>query len=229
MTCIPLLPPGAPLWFPPVEQASEDGVVAAGGDLSPERLVLAYTSGLFPWYDKDSPILWWSPDPRCVLFPHEVHIPRRLARDMRRGRFRFTFNAAFEQVIERCASAPRPGQKGTWLIPEMIAAYKRLHALGVARSVEAWECVQGEKEGGAQEILAGGLYGVLLGQVFFGESMFYARPDGSKAAVAALVAACRELGVEMIDCQQTTAHMVRFGAREIPRPEFIRRVRKLVG
>ena len=147
MTCIPLLPPGAPLWFPPVEQASEDGVVAAGGDLSPERLVLAYTSGLFPWYDKDSPILWWSPDPRCVLFPHEVHIPRRLARDMRRGRFRFTFNAAFEQVIERCASTPRPGQKGTWLIPEMIAAYKRLHALGVARSVEAWECVQGEKEG----------------------------------------------------------------------------------
>ena len=229
MTCIPLLPPGAPLWFPPVEQASEDGVVAAGGDLSPERLVLAYTSGLFPWYDKDSPILWWSPDPRCVLFPHEVHIPRRLARDMRRGRFRFTFNAAFEQVIERCASTPRPGQKGTWLIPEMIAAYKRLHALGVARSVEAWECVQGEKEGGAQEILAGGLYGVLLGRVFFGESMFYARPDGSKAAVAALVAACRELGVEMIDCQQTAAHMVRFGAREIPCPEFIRRVRKLVG
>ena len=229
MTCIPLLPPGAPLWFPPVEQASEDGVVAAGGDLSPERLVLAYTSGLFPWYDKDSPILWWSPDPRCVLFPHEVHIPRRLARDMRRGRFRFTFNAAFEQGIERRASTPRPGQKGTWLIPEMIAAYKRLHALGVARSVEAWECVQGEKEGGAQEILAGGLYGVLLGRVFFGESMFYARPDGSKAAVAALVAACRELGVEMIDCQQTTAHMVRFGAREIPRPEFIRRVRKLVG
>lgn len=229
MSCIPLLPPGAPLWFPPVEQASEDGVVAAGGDLSPERLVLAYTSGLFPWYDKDSPILWWSPDPRCVLFPHEVHIPRRLARDMRRGRFRFTFNAAFEQVIERCASTPRPGQKGTWLIPEMIAAYKRLHVLRVAKSVEAWERVQGEKEGEAREILAGGLYGVLLGRVFFGESMFYARPDGSKAAVAALVAACRELGVGMIDCQQTTAHMVRFGAREIPRPEFIRRVRELVG
>lgn len=115
------------------------------------------------------------------------------------------------------------------MLPEMIAAYKRLHALGVARSVEAWEYVQGENEAGAQEILAGGLYGVLLGRVFFGESMFYARPDGSKAAVAALVAACRELGVGMIDCQQTTPHMVRFGAREIPRPEFIRKVRELVG
>lgn len=223
MSVIPLLPPGAPLWFPPVEEASEDGVLAAGGDLSPERLVLAYASGIFPWYDKDSPILWWSPDPRCVLFPEEVHIPRRLARDMRWGRFHFTFDAVFDRIIEGCASAPRPGQHGTWLIPEMIRAYRQLHERGLARSVEAWENVDGEK------VLAGGLYGVLLGRAFFGESMFYVRPDGSKAAVAALVAVCRELGVGMIDCQQTTAHMVRFGAREIPRPEFIRRVRELVG
>lgn len=221
MITIPLLPPGAPLWFPPVDSASEDGIVAAGGDLSPERLVLAYRSGMFPWYDEDSPILWWSPDPRCVLFPDEAHIPRRLGRDMRRGKFRFTVDADFERVIRACAAAPRPGQKGTWLIPEMVKAYIRLHHLGLARSVEAWERVAGE------EILAGGLYGVLMGRVFFGESMFHARSDGSKAAVAALVAMCRELHVEMIDCQQTTAHMLRFGAREIPRREFIRRLRIL--
>ena len=221
MITIPLLPPGAPLWFPPVDRASEDGIVAAGGDLSPERLVLAYRSGIFPWYDEDSPILWWSPDPRCVLFPDEAHIPRRLGRDMRRGKFRFTADADFERVIRACAAAPRPGQKGTWLIPEMVKAYIRLHHLGLARSVEAWERVAGE------EILAGGLYGVLMGRVFFGESMFHARSDGSKAAVAALVAMCRELDVEMIDCQQTTAHMLRFGAREIPRREFIRRLRIL--
>ena len=221
MITIPLLPPGAPLWFPPVDRASENGIVAAGGDLSPERLVLAYRSGIFPWYDEDSPILWWSPDPRCVLFPDEAHIPRRLGRDMRRGKFRFTANADFERVIRACAAAPRPGQKGTWLIPEMVKAYIRLHHLGLARSVEAWERVAGE------EILAGGLYGVLMGRVFFGESMFHARSDGSKAAVAALVAMCRELDVEMIDCQQTTAHMLRFGAREIPRREFIRRLRIL--
>ena len=221
MITIPLLPPGAPLWFPPVDRASEDGIVAAGGDLSPERLVLAYRSGIFPWYDEDSPILWWSPDPRCVLFPDEAHIPRRLGRDMRRGKFRFTVDADFERVIRACAAAPRPGQKGTWLIPEMVKAYIRLHHLGLARSVEAWERVAGE------EILAGGLYGVLMGRVFFGESMFHARSDGSKAAVAALVAMCRELDVEMIDCQQTTAHMLRFGAREIPRREFIRRLRIL--
>lgn len=221
MITIPLLPSGAPLWFPPVDRASEDGIVAAGGDLSPERLVLAYRSGIFPWYDEDSPILWWSPDPRCVLFPDEAHIPRRLGRDMRRGKFRFTVDADFERVIRACAAAPRPGQKGTWLIPEMVKAYIRLHHLGLARSVEAWERVAGE------EILAGGLYGVLMGRVFFGESMFHARSDGSKAAVAALVAMCRELDVEMIDCQQTTAHMLRFGAREIPRREFIRRLRIL--
>ena len=221
MITIPLLPPGAPLWFSPVDRASEDGIVAAGGDLSPERLVLAYRSGIFPWYDEDSPILWWSPDPRCVLFPDEAHIPRRLGRDMRRGKFRFTVDADFERVIRACAAAPRPGQKGTWLIPEMVKAYIRLHHLGLARSVEAWERVAGE------EILAGGLYGVLMGRVFFGESMFHARSDGSKAAVAALVAMCRELDVEMIDCQQTTAHMLRFGAREIPRREFIRRLRIL--
>lgn len=221
MITIPLLPPGAPLWFPPVDRASEDGIVAAGGDLSPERLVLAYRSGIFPWYDEDSPILWWSPDPRCVLFPDEAHIPRRLGCDMRRGKFRFTVDADFERVIRACAAAPRPGQKGTWLIPEMVKAYIRLHHLGLARSVEAWERVAGE------EILAGGLYGVLMGRVFFGESMFHARSDGSKAAVAALVAMCRELDVEMIDCQQTTAHMLRFGAREIPRREFIRRLRIL--
>ena len=222
MKSIPLLPPDAPLWFPPAEEASPEGVVAAGADLSPERLVFAYASGLFPWYSEETPILWWSPDPRCVLFTKEAHIPRRLSRTIRHGRFSFTFDTIFDRIIEHCATVPRSGRPGTWLLPEMITAYKEMHKLGLAHSVETWEELEGKKQ------LVGGLYGLQLGHAFFGESMFHLRPDASKAAVAALVAVCQELDIAIIDCQQTTAHMLRFGAREIPRDHFLKLLRYLV-
>lgn len=208
---IPLIPPGGPIWFPDEDAGRESGLLAAGGDLSPERLIYAYSRGIFPWYDQGSPILWWSPDPRCVLFLDELHVPRSLGKSLRRNGFAFSFDTAFETVIRHCAAAPRPGQRGTWLLPEMIEAYMTLHRLGVAHSVEVWAA--GE--------LAGGLYGVALGRVFFGESMFHTRPDASKAAVVALVRRMRERGFILLDCQQTTPHMVRLGAREIPRPEFL--------
>lgn len=213
---IPLLPVGGPLWFPQEAESRESGLLAAGGDLSPQRLILAYSRGIFPWYDEGTPILWWSPDPRCVLFPAELHIPRSLGKSLRRNQFAVSFNTAFEAVIRNCAAAPRPGQHGTWLLPEMIEAYIALHRLGVAHSVEV-------RAGGE---LVGGLYGVALGRVFFGESMFHTRPDASKAAVAALVRRLREKDFVLLDCQQTTPHMVRLGAREIPRAEFLALVRQ---
>ncbi len=189
----------------------------AGGDLSPERLIYAYSRGIFPWYEEGSPILWWSPDPRCVLFSDKLHVPGSLRRVLNSGRFRFSVDACFGTVIRACAAVPRPGQDGTWIVPDMVTAYERLHELGHAHSVEVW---QGEK-------LAGGLYGVLIGRAFFGESMFHREPDASKAAVVHLVSWLRERGVEMIDCQQTTPHMLRLGAVEISRAEFILRLRRL--
>lgn len=210
----PFFPPGAPLWFPDASTCSSD-MVAAGGDLSPDRLLLAYRSGIFPWYDEGSPILWWSPDPRCVLFPAELHVPRRLERVLRSGRFGFSHDRAFGTVIRQCAAVPRPGQIGTWLLPEMIRAYEDLHRRGAAHSVEVWR--DGE--------LAGGLYGVALGKIFFGESMFHLTPDASRAAVVVLVRALAERGFVLLDCQQATPHMLRLGARLLPRARFLDLVR----
>jgi leucyl/phenylalanyl-tRNA--protein transferase len=197
--------------FPDPAEADPDGLLAIGGDLSPQRLITAYAGGIFPWYSKGSPILWWSPDPRLVLFPHALHVSASLKRTLNSGRFRFTLDLAFGQVIRACAQAPRPGQDGTWIVPEMVVAYEALHALGLAHSAEAW--LDGE--------LAGGVYGVALGSVFFGESMFCSVPNASKALFATLVRWLGARGCTLIDCQQTTAHLLRFGAQEVPRREFL--------
>lgn len=196
--------------FPDPSLAEPDGLLAVGGDLSPARLVAAYTRGIFPWYTEDSPILWWSPDPRCVLFPQEFHLPRSLKRTLNKGRFRLTFDTAFASVIQGCAASRNDGA-GTWIVPDMVEAYCRLHELGLAHSVEAWE---GDE-------LAGGLYGVSLGSAFFGESMFFVTPDASKAALAFLTRQLGGLGYSFIDCQQETDNLLRFGARAVPRSEFI--------
>jgi len=211
------MPSGGPLVFPSAEDAPAEGLLMAGGDLSPERLMLAYSRGIFPWYGEDSPLLWWSPDPRCVLFTHKLHVNARLRRTLRSRSFTFSVNSCFERVIRLCAEVPRPGQDGTWIVPDMVEAYLRLHELGHAHSVEVWE--EGE--------LAGGLYGVKLGRVFFGESMFHLRSYASKAAVVFLVEQLRAQGVELLDCQQATPHMLRLGAEEIPRKRFLPLVRRL--
>lgn len=205
--------------FPDPEEADADGLLAVGGDLSPQRLVAAYSAGIFPWYSAGSPILWWSPDPRLVLEPEALHVPKSLRRVLNSGRFRFTLDQAFAQVICSCARTPRPGQDGTWIVPEMVAAYEHLHALGYAHSAECW------KDGK----LVGGLYGVALGSVFFGESMFYAEPEASKALFAVTATWLRSAGCTLIDCQQTTAHLLRFGAREVSRKEFLRRLHQGLG
>ncbi|MDO9630817.1 MAG: leucyl/phenylalanyl-tRNA--protein transferase [Humidesulfovibrio sp.] len=200
--------------FPDPSEADPDGLLAIGGDLSPKRLIAAYAGGIFPWYSENSPILWWSPDPRLVLEPGSLHVPSSLKRVLNSSRYRFSLDTAFAQVIRSCARAPRPGQTGTWIVPEMIDAYEGLHALGLAHSAEVWN---GER-------LAGGIYGVALGSIFFGESMFFAEPDASKAALVLLALWLFTQGCTLIDCQQTTEHMLRFGAREISRLEFLRRV-----
>jgi leucyl/phenylalanyl-tRNA--protein transferase len=198
------------LLFPPPELA-EDGLLAVGGDLSADRLLLAYASGIFPWYDEGQPILWHSPDPRLVLTTDNLHVPRSLERTLRRGTFRITFDAAFGRVIDASAAASRPGQEGTWLTGEMRRAYKRLHRLGYAHSAEAWR----------EDRLVGGLYGVSLGGAFFGESMFAREPDASKAAFVTLARQLGRWGITLIDCQVTTEHLVRFGAREWARADFL--------
>jgi len=205
--------------FPDPAQAEPDGLLAVGGDLAPERLLAAYAAGIFPWFGRGSPILWWSPDPRLVLRPGWLHVPRSLEKGLRRGRFQLRCDTAFGEVIRRCAEAPRPGQSGTWIVPKMIAAYRRLHRLGLAHSFEAWE----------GEVLAGGLYGVSLGGAFFGESMFAARPDASKVAFVSSVRWLAERGIDLVDCQVRTEHLARFGAREIPRPRFLADLESALG
>jgi leucyl/phenylalanyl-tRNA---protein transferase len=197
--------------FPPVEQAEADGLLAVGGDLSPARLVHAYSLGIFPWYGPGSPILWWSPNPRMVLFPSELHVPRSLRKHLQRQTFTVTLNQAFDQVIAACARTERADGVGTWIVPEMECAYCLLHAAGMAHSVEVWQAGQ----------LVGGLYGVALGRIFFGESMFHTRANASKVALVHLTRHLLERGYLMLDCQQATAHMRRFGAREIQRREFM--------
>ncbi len=198
------------LVFPP-PQLAEEGLLAVGGDLSSERLLLAYAMGIFPWYEEGQPILWHSPDPRMVLRADELHVPHSLERTLRRRTYRVTFDAAFDRVVQACARAPRPGQQGTWITREMRAAYRRLHREGCAHSAEAW----------VGDRLAGGLYGVSLGGAFFGESMFARRPDASKAAFVTLLRQLRPRGIGLIDCQVTTEHLSRFGAREWPRELFL--------
>jgi leucyl/phenylalanyl-tRNA--protein transferase len=192
-------------------------LLAAGGDLSPQRLLHAYRRGIFPWYGAGEPILWWSPDPRTVLFPEEMHVGRTLRKTLRKAPFDVTADTAFERVLEGC-SAPRPDQDGTWITPDMKRAYAMLHALGVAHSVESW----------AGDRLVGGLYGVALGRVFFGESMFSRVGDASKVAFVHLVRQLSAWGFGLIDCQMRTPLLAAFGAREISRREFTRRVAELV-
>ncbi len=199
------------LVFPSPELAEESGLLAVGGDLRPERLVLAYAQGIFPWYGEESPILWHSPDPRMVLRAGEIQVGRSLAKTLRRGTYEVRLDTAFRSVVEACAQAPRPGQDGTWIVPEMIDAYAELHRQGVAHSAEAWQ--DGE--------LKGGLYGVSLGTAFFGESMFARGPDASKVAFVTLVRQLARWGIDLVDCQVHTDHLERFGASEWPRPRFL--------
>jgi len=196
--------------FPSVDQADEQGFLAYGRDLSPERLISAYESGIFPWYEEGQPILWWSPPQRMVLYPDGFRISRSLKQTLRSGKFELRIDTAFEQVIEACAIIERDGQTGTWITPEMTQAYKHLHDLGFAHSFESY--VDNE--------LVGGLYGVSLGQTFFGESMFSRISDASKVAFAALVSFAKTKGFAFIDCQLYTEHLASLGAVEIPREQF---------
>jgi leucyl/phenylalanyl-tRNA---protein transferase len=203
--------------FPPAHTANEDGILAVGGDLSPARLVAAYQRGIFPWYSEGLPILWHCPDPRFVLEPVKLHVPKSLRKAAKAQPYRLTVDTAFEGVIDGCAKTKRPGQRGTWITRDMRRAYVTLHQLGLAHSCEAW---RGDE-------LVGGLYGVSLGHVFFGESMFARADDASKLAFVTLVEWMRGWGVELIDCQQETAHLARFGAEPWPRPRFLAAVETL--
>ena len=196
--------------FPSPHLAEPGGLLAVGGDLSVTRLLAAYRRGIFPWYDDESPILWWSPDPRPILVPGHVRVSKRLERTIRSGKFTVTLDTDFAGVIRGCAAVPRDADNGTWIVPDMIEGYERLHAAGHAHSVEAWQ--NGE--------LVGGAYGVAIGKAFFGESMFHRVTDASKVAFVTLVEQLRACGFVLIDCQMHTTHLARFGAREIPREQF---------
>jgi len=197
--------------FPDPAEAEPDGLLAVGGDLSVERLLTAYASGIFPWFTRGKTPYWFSPDPRLVLRPEALHVPRSLQRTIRRGAFRFTADQAFEQVIRACAAARRPGQRGTWISAPIVAGYLGLHAAGFAHSFEAWE----------GDALVGGLYGVSLGAAFFGESMFATRPDASKAAFVRGVETLAARGFRLVDCQVSTEHLLRFGAEDWPRARYL--------
>ena len=198
------------LIFPPAELAEKDGLLAIGGDLSPERLLLAYSNGIFPWFSENDPILWWAPSPRLVIFPDEFKVPKRLARIIRQKKYVVTLDQAFRQVITGCATIAERGIKGTWITRDMIAAYSDLHDMGFAHSVECWQ----------DDKLVGGLYGVSLGGFFFGESMFSRQPNWSKIGLVFLLKKLLQWDFDLIDCQMKTLHLLQFGAREIPGPEF---------
>lgn len=205
--------------FPPVDLALRDpnGLLAAGADLSPARLIDAYAKGIFPWFNEDDPVLWWSPDPRMILPVDEVHVSRSLQKTIRARKFRVSADTAFDAVVAGCA-APRPDQNGTWITPDMAEAYARLFSLGYAHSIESW----------LDDDLVGGLYGVALGRMFFGESMFSRASDASKVALALLARQLGRWGFRIIDCQMSTGHLASLGARDISRALFLRRVRELV-
>ncbi len=196
--------------FPDPQLAEPDGLLAVGGDLNPARLLAAYQQGIFPWYSDREPILWWSPVPRLILLPEEFHLPKRLARTLRKKRFEVRADTAFAEVISSCAAIRQENGEGTWITEEMQKAYIQLHKLGFAHSVESW--YEGE--------LVGGLYGVCLDRVFFGESMFSRKSDASKVAFATLMNNAEQLNLRAVDCQMTTQHLLRFGSREVSREEF---------
>ncbi|MEP3372265.1 MAG: leucyl/phenylalanyl-tRNA--protein transferase [Maribacter dokdonensis] len=199
------------LIFPPVENANVEGLLAVGGDLSPERLLLAYQNGIFPWFDNDSIILWWSPDPRMVLFPNEIKVSKSMKKVIRNKQFKLTKNTCFERVLEYCSSVPREGQDGTWITEAMKTAYIKLHEKGIAQSYEVWE----------EDKLVGGLYGVDLGHVFCGESMFSLASNASKFAFIKLAEELSLKGYKVIDCQLHTDHLASMGAKEIARKDFM--------
>ncbi len=199
------------LLFPPVEMATEEGIVAIGGDLGVERLLLAYRSGIFPWYSEDEPIVWWSPDPRFVLFPEKLRVTKSMQSVLNNGTFRFTINRAFTSVLQNCKTITRKEQEGTWITPAVQNAYTQLHELAYAHSAEAW--MNGE--------LVGGLYGIRLGNVFFGESMFSKVSNASKFAFINYVRQLQKENIMLIDCQVYTAHLESLGAKMIARKKFI--------
>ena len=203
--------------FPLPELARKDGLLAVGGDLKPERLLLAYSLGIFPWYNDNEPILWWSPDPRTVLFPSDFRASKSLKQSIRKFNYQFRINYAFEDAIDACAGTFRPGQNGTWISPEMKSAYIKLHGLGYAWSVETYR----------DKKLVGGLYGVQTGALFSGESMFHIERDASKAALYFLCLHAGELGIEMIDVQQSTSHLCSLGAKDMARSEFLSKLAAL--
>ena len=199
------------LLFPSPEQASDEGIVAVGGDLKPERVMLAYRKGIFPWFESDDFLLWWSPDPRMVLFPDQVKISKSMRAVLRKKQFEVTFNKAFDGVVEACAKVKRFGQNGTWITPGLMEVYSTLHAQGHAHSVEVWE----------EGILVGGLYGIDLGTVFCGESMFSKANNASKVALISLAKELKKNKYKLIDCQVPTQHLASMGAESIPRAEFL--------
>lgn len=202
---------GKRIAFPDPSNAETDGLLAVGGDLCEQRILAAYSLGIFPWFSEGEPILWWSPDPRMILLPNEFHVSKRLARLNRKGRFRVTLDTAFEEVIAQCSRTTRRGQDGTWITQEMTRAYLALHRSGYAHSVECWE----------EDDLVGGLYGISLGAGFFGESMFTHVPNASKVALSALVERLVRWGFSLIDCQMPTEHLASLGAKEVPRQVFL--------
>lgn len=199
------------LEFPPAWLARADGLLCIGGDLSPDRLLLAYKEGIFPWFSREEPILWWSPDPRLVLFPKDIHVSKSLKKKIKKNIYQIKINQAFEQTITACSESRQNRQEGTWLVEEMIDAYVELNQLGFAHSIETWK--DGE--------LKGGLYGVCIGKSFFGESMFSSEADTSKLALVTLAKYLEQFNFDLIDCQVTTSHLLRMGAVEISRNHFL--------
>jgi leucyl/phenylalanyl-tRNA--protein transferase len=200
------------LFFPPVSQANSDGILAIGGDLSPERLLLAYKSGIFPWFEQGEPIFWWSPNPRMVLFLNELVVSKSMRNILNRNIFKVTFNQNFREVISNCQKIKRDGQNGTWITNDMIEAYCKLNELGVAKSVEVWQ----------NDKLVGGLYGIDLGHIFCGESMFSKVSNASKVAFIALANQLKNENYKVLDCQVYNEHLESLGCREIEREEFIK-------
>ncbi|HAC30553.1 leucyl/phenylalanyl-tRNA--protein transferase [Marinobacter nauticus] len=217
MTSLPWLDPDQ-FWFPPAEEALEDpdGLLALGGDLSPERLLLAYRNGIFPWFSDDQPILWWSPNPRCVLFPSDIHISRSLRRTLNQRRFHITTDQCFGRIIRLCANTRA---EGTWITDDMTAAYTELHKRGIAHSIEVWN---------RNNELAGGMYGLAIGRCFFGESMFSLETNASKVLMVHLAHQLGEWGYQLMDCQVESDHLLTMGARSIPRAEFLSILRACV-
>jgi len=204
--------------FPDPELAEPNGLLGVGGDLAPERVLLAYQLGIFPWYSEGQPVLWWSPDPRMVLRTDELMVRRSLAKRVRQRRYRITLDRAFAEVIEACGEVPRPGQQGTWITDDMKQAYLALHRQGFAHSVEAWR----------DDELVGGLYGVAMGRLYCGESMFARAPDASKVAFVHLARQLALWDMPLIDCQVYTDHLARFGAVEVPRTDYLHQISQLV-